>query len=398
MDYKIFLWVAMIIFTTKILGILCKKVGLPEVVGFLIAGIILGPSCLDWVNIKGANGTFLSDAAEFGVIFLMFRAGLGTEMEEMKKNLVASFVTAVIGVIVPLFLGTVVYAAYYGKDLSNYNQMVQALFVGVVLTATSVSITVQTLEELGHLNGKVGTTILGAAVIDDILGIIVLTVVSSMKDPHVHASMVFGKIALFFIVIFALFWIVRFMDPLIEKTDHKRRAGLFAIAFALIMAYISEKFFGIADITGAYFAGLMLCMSKVSEYIDLKVSDVSNMFFSCIFFACVGIKVTLGGMDGQAWVFAIILTAVAVVTKIIGCGIGAKVCRFSWKESLQVGVGMISRGEVALIVADKGQQYGIVDDKIFAPVILVVIVTTLVTPILLKFVFMGTPKDVKKAA
>ncbi|SEI87705.1 Kef-type K+ transport system, membrane component KefB [Lachnospiraceae bacterium A10] len=389
MDYTIFLWLALIIVSTKLLGIFAKKVDLPEVVGFLIAGIILGPSALNIITITGANGDFLTDASELGVIFLMFSAGLTTEMEEMKKNMLASFVVAVIGVCVPLLFGTVAYALFFKADLNDYTVFLEALFVGVVLTATSVSITVQTLKELGHLNGAVGTTILGAAVIDDILGIVVLTIVSSMKDTSVSPAKVGIQIVLYAVMIAVVFLIVHKLEFKIADADHKRRAGLFAIAFALLMAYVSEVYFGIADITGAYFAGLMLCMSKIRDYVDVKVSDISNMFFSCVFFACIGIKVTLGGMTREAWFFAVILTIVAVLTKVVGCGLGAKICGFKNKEALQIGVGMISRGEVALIVADKGASYGLVSKAMFPPVVLMVIVTTLITPLLLKLVFKG---------
>lgn len=389
MDYTIFLWLAIIILSTKILGIIAKKIELPEVVGFLIAGIILGPSVLDIITISGANGDFLTDASELGVVFLMFSAGLTTEMAELKKNMLASFIVAVIGVIVPLVFGTVTYTLYFHADLSDYTVFLEALFVGVVLTATSVSITVQTLKELGHLSGAVGTTILGAAVIDDILGIVVLTIVSSMKDTSIKPSTVAGQIILYAVLIAVLFLVVQKLEFAIADADHKRRAGLFAIAFALFLAYISEEYFGIADITGAYFAGLMLCMSKVRDYVDLKVSDISNMFFSCVFFACIGIKVTLGGMDAQAWLFAVILTVIAILTKVVGCGLGARMCKFNNKQALQIGVGMISRGEVALIVADKGASYGLVSEEMFPPVVLMVIVTTLVTPLLLKMVFKG---------
>ena len=387
MDYTVFLWISIIILSTKILGVLCKKIDLPEVVGFLIAGIILGPTCLNIITLTGDNGTFLEDASELGVIFLMFSAGLTTEMDEMRKNIGASLVTAIVGVAVPFIGGLVSFTCFYHADMSDYNQMLEGLFMGVVLTATSVSITVQTLRELGKLGGRVGTTILGAAVIDDILGIVVLTIVSSLKDTSVSVGSIFIKIAMYVVVILILFFVTIKFEPVIDGADKKRRAGLYAIAFALLLAYISEEFFGIADITGAYFAGLMLSLSKTSEYIENKVENVTNMFFGSIFFACIGIKVSFGGMDASTWVFAIIFTLVAILTKVVGCGLGAKCCKLNWKESLQVGVGMISRGEVALIVADKGRAYGIVSDAMFPPVVVMVIITTLVTPILLKLVF-----------
>lgn len=389
MNYEFLLWIALILISTKVLGLLCKAVNLPEVVGALLAGVILGPSALNLMSMQGDTGTLLGYVAEMGVIFLMFSAGLDTDLKELKANLGASFVTALIGVIVPLIGGMIGYALYFGEDLSNYDQMLQSLFVGVVLTATSVSITVETLREMGKLSGKVGMTILGAAIIDDILGMIVLAVVSSMKDTSVKPAAVLIKIVLYFVLILVLFLATTHLEFAISKNDHKRRVAIFAIAFCFILAYVSEVGFGIADITGAYFAGVMLCRSKIRDYVDIKIHDVSTVFFSCIFFASVGLKVTMGGMTLKIWLFAVILTVIAIITKMIGCGLGAKICKFTWKESLQTGVGMISRGEVALIVAEKGRQVGLINEDLFAPIILVVIITTLITPILLKVVFKG---------
>ena len=389
MNYEFLLWIALILISTKVLGLLCKAVHLPEVVGALLAGVILGPSALGLMSMEGDTGTLLTYVAEMGVIFLMFSAGLDTDLKELKANIGASFVTALIGVIVPLIGGMIGYALYFGEDLSNYDQMLQSLFVGVVLTATSVSITVETLREMGRLSGKVGMTILGAAIIDDILGMVVLAVVSSMKDTSVKPTTVLIKIVLYFVLILILFMVTSRLEFAIEKNDHKRRVAIFAIAFCFILAYVSEIGFGIADITGAYFAGVMLCQSKIRDYVDVKIHDVSTVFFSCIFFASVGLKVTLGGMTLKVWMFAVILTLIAIISKMVGCGLGAKICKFTWKESLQTGVGMISRGEVALIVAQKGRQVGLISEDLFAPIILVVIVTTLITPILLKVVFKG---------
>ena len=389
MNYDFLLWIALILISTKVLGLLCKAVHLPEVVGALLAGVILGPSALGLMSMEGDTGTLLTYVAEMGVIFLMFSAGLDTDLKELKANIGASFVTALIGVIVPLIGGMIGYALYFGEDLSNYDQMLQSLFVGVVLTATSVSITVETLREMGRLSGKVGMTILGAAIIDDILGMVVLDVVSNMKDTSVKPTTVLIKIVLYFVLILILFMVTSRLEFAIEKNDHKRRVAIFAIAFCFILAYVSEIGFGIADITGAYFAGVMLCQSKIRDYVDVKIHDVSTVFFSCIFFASVGLKVTLGGMTLKVWMFAVILTLIAIISKMVGCGLGAKICKFTWKESLQTGVGMISRGEVALIVAEKGRQVGLISEDLFAPIILVVIVTTLITPILLKVVFKG---------
>lgn len=387
MEYYFLLEIALIFVATKLLGILCKKIHLPEVVGALIAGIIIGPSLIGIVSFEGEGGIFLEYAAEVGVVLLMYGAGLETDIKELKSNALASFVVAAIGVVVPLGLGAGSYALFFHENIMENTELLKCIFVGVVLTATSVSITVQTLREMGKLKGAVGTTILGAAVIDDILGIIVLTIVTSMADPSVEISSVFIKIGIYAVVLVVLFIIVKFSESFLATRDGKRRASIFGMAFCFILAFGSEELFGIADITGAYFAGLMLCNSKISDYLDHRVETINNHFFSMIFFASIGIKATFSGMDLHMWIFAIILTLAAIISKLFGCGLGARATKFTWKESFQVGVGMVSRGEVALIVASKGQQVGLIDGDLFAPIVIMVIVTTLITPILLKIAF-----------
>lgn len=385
-SYEFLLFLAIILISTKVLGLFSRKVHMPAVVGALVAGIILGPSVLKLITLDGTNGVYLEITAEIGVIFLMFSAGLETDLKEIKANALASFIVALIGVIVPLIGGFLGYALYFHTDFTDYQEVLKSVFIGVVLTATSVSITVETLRELGRLKGRVGTTILGAAVIDDILGIIVLTIVTSLKDTSVNPVTVMVKIVLYFIVIGILFFLVSKCKPLIESEGQKRRVTVFALAFCFLLSYISEKFFGIADITGAYFAGLMLCSMKNGEYVKDRINFPSYLFFSPVFFASIGIKTSLDGMTGSMVGFTIILLVIALLTKVVGCGLGAKFCRYTNKEALQIGVGMISRGEVALIVAQKGYQCGMLDDRFFAPIVLVVIVTTLITPILLKLV------------
>ena len=385
-SYEFLLFLAIILISTKVLGLFSRKVHMPAGVGALAAGIILGPSVLKLITLDGTNGVYLEITAEIGVIFLMFSAGLETDLKEIKANALASFIVALIGVIVPLIGGFLGYALYFHTDFADYQEVLKSVFIGVVLTATSVSITVETLRELGRLKGRVGTTILGAAVIDDILGIIVLTIVTSLKDTSVNPVTVMVKIVLYFIVIGILFFLVSKCKPLIESEGQKRRVTVFALAFCFLLSYVSEKFFGIADITGAYFAGLMLCSMKNGEYVKDRINFPSYLFFSPVFFASIGIKTSLDGMTGSMIGFTIILLVIALLTKVVGCGLGAKFCRYTNKEALQIGVGMISRGEVALIVAQKGYQCGMLDDRFFAPIVLVVIVTTLITPILLKLV------------
>ena len=395
-SYSFLLFLAIIMISTKILGLFTRKIHMPAVVGALVAGVILGPSCLNLITLTGDTGVFLEQMAELGVILLMFNAGLETDLSELKKNGVASFVTALIGVIVPLIGGFLGYAFFFHTDFSDYDEVLKAVFVGVVLTATSVSITVETLREMGKLKGKVGTTILGAAVIDDIIGIIVLTIVTSLKDTSVSPITVVLKIVLYFVFIAVLIFVLTKLKVFVEEQDEKRRTAIICVALCFILSYISEEYFGIADITGAYFAGLMLCTMKVGPYVARRCEIPSYLIFSPVCFASVGLKVTLGGMDASIWIFAIILLVIAILSKVVGCGLGAKICGCTGKEAFQVGIGMISRGEVALIVAQKGYASGMLDDVLFAPIVLVVIVTTLITPILLKLVMKDN--DSEKAA
>lgn len=393
-SYEFLLFLAIILVATKVLGLFSRKVNMPAVVGALIAGIVLGPSCLNLIQLTGANGSYLEITAEIGVIFLMFSAGLETDLTELKKTGMASLVIAVCGVIIPIIGGFLSYALYFHVDYSNFQECLKAVFVGVVLTATSVSITVETLRELGRLKGRVGTTILGAAIIDDILGIIVLTIVTSMQDTSVHPVSVIIKILLYFFVIGMIAFVVFKCKKFIEIEGNRRRTTIIAVAFCFLLSYISETYFGIADITGAYFAGLMLCNMKVGDYIKDRVGIPSYIFFSPVFFASIGMKTSLSGLTGSLFGFSIILLIVALLTKALGCGIGAKLCKYNTRESVQIGVGMISRGEVALIVTQKGYQCELLDETLFAPIVLVVIVTTLITPILLKMV-MKTKHEVE---
>ncbi len=395
-SYNFLLFLAIILISTKVLGLVSKRVHMPQVVGALLAGIILGPSFLGIISLKGTTGTFLECIAEVGVIFLMFSAGLGTELNELKENWVAALIVATIGVIVPIVGGFLGYAFFFHVPLSDYTEFLKAIFVGVVLSATSVSITVETLRELGKLKGKVGTTILGAAVIDDILGIIVLTIVTSLQDSSVHISVVLLKIVLYFVMIGILSFIIVRTKKYLELWNQQRRIAILAVSFCLILAYISETVFGIADITGAYFAGLILCTTEIGQYVGRRVEISSYLFFSPVFFAGIGLKTSLSGFNMDILAFSILLLLIAILSKIIGCGLGAKLCGFKAKESLQIGIGMISRGEVALIVAQKGYQCGLLNDTLFAPIVLVVIVTTLITPILLKIVM--NDKQQKAAA
>ena len=382
-DYSYLLSIALILISTKVLGLFSKKIKLPQVVGALIAGVIMGPACLGWIH----NTEMLSCLSEIGVIVLMFAAGLETDINELKRTGKASFLIALIGVIVPMLGGAA--AAYFFNDSVDGNKMLQNIFIGIILTATSVSITVETLKEMGKLSTPAGNAILGAAIIDDILGIIALTMVISMADSSVSIGMVLLKILGFFVFTFVA--AVGYHYAFKKWTDNNpvklRRYVVISFAFCLVLAYCAEEFFGVADITGAFFAGLAISGTKKADYVTKRFDTLSYLLLSPIFFASIGLKVVLPKMNLEIVLFTVIICLVAVLTKVIGCGLGAKICKYTNKESLQIGVGMISRGEVALIVANKGEAVGLMSDKFFAPIVIMVVLTTIITPVLLKVVF-----------
>ena len=382
-SYKFLFDLALILLSTKLLGMLTRRVNMPQVVGALLAGLILGPAMLNILQ----ETEFITQLSEIGVIVLMFAAGLETNVKELKNCGIASTVIAVIGVIVPLIGGTLLghFSSVGGENL------MENIFIGVVLTATSVSITVETLKEMGKLNTKVSNTILGAAIIDDVLGIVILTIVSSISDTTGNSSVgpVLAKVFLFF-VFAAIVGIVFFkLFSIWFDTSQKdlRRYVIVAFVFCLLLSFSAEEFFGVADITGSFLAGLILSGTKKSHYIAARFDTISYLLLSPIFFASVGINATIDGMNGAIILFAVLLTIIAILSKIVGCYAGARMCRFNNRESIQIGTGMVSRGEVALIVANKGKALGLVNDILFAPIIIMVVVTTIVAPIMLKIAF-----------
>lgn len=383
-SYDFLLFVAIILFSTKIFSLLSQKVNMPQVVGALLVGVLLGPSCLNILH----ETDFLTKSAEIGVIFLMFLAGLDTDFDDLKATGKSAVIIAFVGVLIPLGSGFLTYFLFFHGERPDTMIFLESAFVGIVLTATSVSITVETLREMGKLKGKMGTSILGAAIIDDILGIIALTVITSFTVPGVEIMVVLLKIFLFFVFIAVCgFFVFRLFRKLEIVYGTKRRVAIYAVVFCLLLSYISEVYFGVADITGAYFAGLILCnVTETKSYIASKINITSYMFFTPIFFASIGIKTVITGMSQELILFTLALLIVAILSKIVGCGLGAKICGFSNMDSLAIGVGMISRGEVALIVAQKGEQAGLISSTLFPAIVLVVIVTTLITPILLKAV------------
>lgn len=390
-SFDIFKDLAIIIFAAKIFGILAKTLKAPQVVGEIIAGLLLGPSILGLVD----QSSFLAQMAEIGVILLMFSAGLGTDLKDMLKTGPQAFLIACVGVFVPLVGGYLVYSAFYGFGAVGSEEFLRAVFIGVIMTATSVSITVQTLRELGHLKGKIGTLILNAAIIDDVIGIIVLTFIIGFKDPETKPMKVIINTVLFFILSAVVGYICYRVFKLIDKKyPHQRRIPIMGLCLCFALSYVAEVYFGIADITGAYVAGLILCSLRDSDYIAEKMDINSYMLFGPIFFASIGLKTEFSGFTASLLFFSAAFVVVALVTKIVGCGLMSRAFGYKGKDALKIGVGMMTRGEVALIVSQKGLDVGLLDPKYFTSVILLIICSSILTPIIMKVLYRGeNPTD-----
>lgn len=386
---------AIILLSTKVFGLVTKKFNMPQVVGALLAGLVLGPAVFGVMS----ETSFIKEVAEIGVIVLMFCAGMETDVNELKRSGKASFIIAVAGVIVPVVGGFAV-AYFFNKpgmiesDAAS-TIFLQNIFIGIILTATSVSITVETLKEMGKLKTDSGNAILGAAIIDDILGIVALTIVTSMADSSVNVAIVLLKIVGFFaFALIAGFLFYKFYIVWFEKSGKgMHRHSIMVFVFCLLMSYIAEEWFGVTDITGAFIAGLIISCTHKADYVAAKFDTISYLLLSPVFFASIGLKVVLPNMDATIVIFAVVLTLIAVATKIMGCGLGSLVCKYNSKDSLRIGVGMVSRGEVALIVASKGTAVGLLGANFLGPIVIVVLITTIITPILLKIVYKDAPNE-----
>ncbi|NCA68112.1 MAG: cation:proton antiporter, partial [Clostridia bacterium] len=275
--YKILLPLALILLISKSLGIFSKKIGIPQVIGMLLAGVLIG--LIKYIPNQGILTASVLDGLSFiakiGVVLIMFSAGIETNIKQVKETGVASMVITFFGVVLPMGLGFVVAALFNGGFVGmTREQLLTNLFYGVILTATSVSITVSTLKEMGKLSTKVGASIISAAIIDDIIGIIVLSVVIGMKDTGdaSDALMVLLKTVLFFIAALAVGFLVRLAFKWLDKKwPHNRRVPIFSLAVCFFFAYAAEHWFGVADITGGYLAGLILSSIHSKEYIDRKI-------------------------------------------------------------------------------------------------------------------------------
>lgn len=418
---------AVILILSKLLCMGCKKINLPQVVGMLLAGIIVG--CANYLPDCAFKDAFVGDdalwgikvLAEIGVVLIMFEAGLGTNLKTIKSCGVASIVVTLLGVIVPMAFGVIVSGIFQGWSGTTtiagkeVKTMYSNLFYGTILTATSVSVTVATLKEMGRLNGKAGTIILSAAILDDIVGIVLLSIILSVagggSSAKTFGSIIFNNdivavicdVISFFVFTMALCVLAHYIfKSLNVRMSHTRRVPIFALAFAFFMAWSSEKFFGVADITGAFFAGLALSglghhinpqrdelSNDTTDYIERKSDVLSYMLFTPVFFAKVGLTTDFSAIEVSMIGFGLMFVLAGLLGKVLGCGLGGVMTKHSAKDSIRIGIGMMARAEVCLICAQKGVDAGLVDVGMVPFIVVMIVVSSFVTPLILKLTYKG---------
>lgn len=413
---------AVILFATKTVGLGFRHFGLPEVLGFIIAGILIGPAIFGdlcgFTVIGFERGDYyslieISDGhagmeifSKIGVLLLMFCAGLETNLDELKHTGLASALIACAGVAVPLLLGFIISLPFSGIGL-GVNNIFRCVFVGTVLTATSVAITVSVLKEMGKINTKLGTTIVSAAIIDDVIGIVLLSVVTGLARGNVEATNGFeafkatsyGTIIMiiaFFVVAIALGWgaskVFKWMD---KKWPHTHRVPMYSLVVCFGYSWLAEEVFGVADITGAFLAGVVLSTAhRASEFIDEQIDVDTYTIFAPVFFANIGISsISFKGMNPQILLFAVLAVLMGIIGKVVGCGAVLKGFKYSWRESGVGGVGMMARGEVALIVTQTVTSPSLgtnaLGGEFMIMTVLLILVTSILTPILLKVLYRG---------
>ena len=394
---QLLLVLAIILVAAKASGLLAVRLGQPAVVGELSAGVLLGPTVLDLFGFNFLSAPHLEETtlmlAELGVIFLMFLAGLETDLEEVSKVRKVAILAGTLGVVFPIALGTVG-SLPFGFDLK------EAVFIGIILSATSVSISARTLMELGVLQGRQGISILAAAVIDDVLVILILSffIAFGVDDGGSggigEVALIVGRVLIFFV---AALVVGRYVLPPLARWSANAPMSegvlVMAIVVTLLFAWFAEYVGEVALITGAFIAGVLLRRTEVHRIIDEKMRTMAYAFFVPIFFVGVGLSANARGFEVSDILFLAVIAGIAVVSKLVGSGLGAFIAGESLGSSVQIGTGMISRGEVGLIVATVGLSQALIDTDLFSVMVLMVLLTTLITPVLLKVVFAGQRKE-----
>jgi len=379
MEIELLLGIGLVLFSTKALSLLTRRLHLPQVVGALMAGVLLGPAVFNFIEPTEAIGQL----AEIGVLLLLFSAGMETDFTKLKKSIGSSTLIASFGVILSVVGG-------FGVAVLLLGFSMEAFFIGVIIASASTSITVEALHEIGKMKSPAGTAIMGASVVDDILGIVILAVVIGMSMGGVSVSSIgitlLRILAFFIFAVLCGYCINKAFNYMYGKMGRRQWFSIFALAFCFLMAYLAEQF-GLASITGAYIAGIAFCNTRCVEQLETDTSVLSTTFFTPLFLANIGLHASFTGLTMWHILFSAGLLLVAIFGKIFGCGLAARLSGFKNRESLQIGVGLMARGDITFIVASKGIVHGLFNEELFSSIIIVVLVTVLIAPILLSVAF-----------
>lgn len=385
----ILLQLFVLILFAKIAAIIFEFVRLPPLVGEIVAGIIIGNTFIFDLLQLGTNIEVLSVLAEIGVIFLLFAIGLETPFSDLKRVGGTAILVAILGVIFPFMFG-------YLLIVSSGFPQVEALFIGAAMTATSIGITARVIKDMNMMNSIESKVIIGAAVIDDVLGLVILAMISGIASGgamDIVGTVMVAALAVIFVV--AVVFVGSGLLPKVRKQVHEfrtptpvmsMRRKISPLAVAIIVCFglsAAASYFGLAAIIGAFLAGMVF-----AEFKDLfpvgEQFEAINEFLVPFFFLYIGISVNLSAFGGVA-ILALMITFVAIATKFIGCGLGAY--RLGVKSAVIVGVGMAPRGEVGLIIASVGLTIGSISNDMFSIVVFMSLLTTLVAPLLLTYTF-----------
>ena len=372
-------------------GLISSAVGQPAVLGELLAGLILGPSVINLFHASFLDSPYLEEStkllAQLGVIFLMFLAGLQTDLGQVNNVRRVAFLAGSIGVVFTIVIGAGASAAF-GFSAK------ESIFIGIILSATSVSISARTLMELGVLQGRQGLSILAAAVIDDVIGLLVLSffiafaVEGSGGSGPADALLILLRVTVFFAgAVIAGRFLLRPLVRWAMNAPMSEGALTTAIVVVLVYAWSAEYFGEVAAITGAFLAGLFLRQTDAHRLIEERARALAYGFFVPIFFVGVGLSANARDLDSSDVLLLVVVILVAAVSKIVGCGLGALLAGEPFKSALQIGTGMITRGEVGLIIATVGLSNGLIQTNVYSIIVLTVLATALATPLLLRLVF-----------
>lgn len=349
---------------------------MPMVIGELVIGIILGPGVLHLLS----NNELLAAGSEIGVIILMFMAGIESDLTQLKKYFRPALLVAGLGVILPMI-------GFYYMGMWNHQGFERSIFWGVIFSATSVSISVEVLREFKYLNTKEGATILGAAVVDDIIAVVLLSIFTSTfgVESQSQSLLVVTLIqVLYFAGVFVLVkWLAPWLLHFAERVPVPGAVAIISLALCLAMAWLADSV-GLSAVVGAFFAGVAVGQTKYQHEVIQNVGPVGNNFFIPIFFVSIGMAMEFDGV-GKHLGFIAVMTVLALLTKYVGGALGAKIAGDSWHSASLIGSGMVSRGEMALIIAQLGISAHLLQRELYSELIIVIVLTTILAPIMLKW-------------